>query len=244
MMIEDKILLTARYVEGDLNEAEKVDFENRLLSDDELQQHLINYNDIHQSLKIQFANNPEDLQFKATLKELNKKYFEAETKVVSFRPFLKWASGIAAILVIGLFIWAPWNANPYHDFMDESVMLVTERGADQLTDLDKAANYFNNKDYNAAQTLLQKLNTQEPNNAMVAYYYGLTLGITKDTEKGKAVLSNVYKGESAFKYDAAYAIALIYLNENQEADGKIWLQKIPKGTRLYQNAITLLENFE
>jgi negative regulator of sigma E activity len=100
MMIEDKILLTARYVEGDLNETEKADFENRLLSDDELHQHLTNYHDIHQSLAMELANHPVDLQFKATLEELNKQYFVAEPKVISFKPLLKWASGIAAILVV------------------------------------------------------------------------------------------------------------------------------------------------
>ena len=40
MMIEDKILLTARYAEGDLNELEQAEFEQRLQHDTELKQHL------------------------------------------------------------------------------------------------------------------------------------------------------------------------------------------------------------
>jgi predicted Zn-dependent protease len=241
MMIEDKILLVARYVENDLDEAEKTVFENRLLTDVELQQHLARYHDIHQSLKMQLANDANDKQFKATLKELNKRHFKTETKVISFRPILKWASGIAAILVIGLFIWSPWRDDPFDQLLNESTMQVTERGADQLSDLDKASDYFNDKNYPAAKVLLQKLYTADPTNAMVAYHYGLTLAATNSPKEGRDILIKLYNGESVFKYDSAYAIALSYLNEDKTVDGKTWLQKIPKGTRLYDQAIALKE---
>lgn len=236
-MIEDKILWVARYVEEDMDEAEIAEFEAVLKGDVELQQNLKDYHNIHQSLKMQLANNDE---FKATLKDLNKQYFATEPKVVYFKPAIKWLSGIAAILVIGLFIWAPWNSNLYNTYADNSQMLVTERGEATLTDLDKAAALYNDKNYEAAKTSLQKLYHQQPANAMIAYYYGMSLVKTNEINEAREILNVLYNGESVFKYEAAYSIGLSYLKENNKIYAKTWLQKIPAGTTKYEQAKELL----
>jgi len=236
-MTEDKILWVARYVEGDMDEAETAEFETQLKGDAELQQNLKDYHDIHQSLKMKLANNDE---FKNTLQGFNKQYFGAEPKVVSLKPAIKWLSGIAAILVIGLFVWAPWNTNLYDTYADDSQMLVTERGAATLTDLDKAAAFYNEKNYEAAKTSLQKLHNQQPTNAMVTYYYGMSLLKTNAVDDARKVLTPIYNGESVFKYEAAYSIALSYLKEDNKVDAKIWLQKIPAETTRYEQAQELL----
>lgn len=240
MMIEDKILLVARYAEGDLSEDEQMAFESRLHVDEELKQQLADYTHIHQSLKIQFAQNKEDALFKDTLQQLNKQYFSNETKTVSFKPYLKWVGSIAAVLVIGLMIWAPWNGNLYQQYAVNDQMQVTERGAAPETDLDKAATLYNESKFAEAAVILAKLNTQEPSNTIVSYYYGQTLIRTENLAKARAVLTPIFNGESVFKYDAAYAIAMSYLKENQKIDCKAWLEKIPEGTTNYQKAQALI----
>lgn len=240
-MTEDKILLTARFVEGDLNEAELADFEARLQTDTELQQHLQDYRDVHLALQMQLAPDAKDAELKATLAKLNAQYFAQETKVVSFKPFIKWASGIAAVLVVGLFIWAPWRSSLYEEFNHPGQMLVTERGSASQTDLDKAASLYNEGKYAQAKPLLAQLYLKNPNDALLGYYYGQALIATQETAKGRALLTRLYEGESAFKYDASYAIALSYLKENNEAECKAWLQKIPEGTTHYEAASKLLK---
>lgn len=237
-MTEDKILLVARYMEGDMDDAEISDFEAQLANDLALQQQLKSYKEIHESLKMKLAG---DEEFKATLKGFNKQYFGTEAKVVSFKPTLKWLSGIAAILVIGLFIWAPWNSNLYESYVDESNMLVTERGAAGTNDLDKAAAFYNEQNYQAAGAILEKLYAQQQSNAMIGYYYGLSLLKTNEVEKSRTVLTPIYNGESVFKHDAAYAIALGYLKEDRKADCKIWLEKIPQYAPRYEQARQLLK---
>ncbi|SFG92157.1 hypothetical protein [Pedobacter insulae] len=236
-MTEDKILWVARYVEGDMDDAEVADFESRLADDAELQQNLSNYKDIHQSLKMKLSDNEE---LEHTLKGLNKQYFGEETKVVSFKPTIKWLGAVAAVLVIGLFIWAPWNNSLYNTYNDHSDMLVTERGATEAGDLVNAAALYNAKNYAAAKAMLQKLYAKQKTNAMIGYYYGLSLLKTNEVEQSREVLTPIYDGESVFKYDAAYAIALGYLKENNKADCKAWLTKIPEGTTRYQQAQDLL----
>jgi ABC-type multidrug transport system fused ATPase/permease subunit len=241
MMIEDKILLTARYAEGDLSESETAEFENRLQDDAELKQHLADYNHIHQSLKMNFAATEEEKLFKNTLKGLNKKYFVDEPKTIAFKSsFLKWLSAVAAVLVIGLLLWAPWNGNLYEQYAGNNQMLVAERGVEQETDLDKAAALYNEKKFAEALPILASLSLKDPSNTMISYYYGQTLIETNQSTKAREVLQNVYKGESAFKYDAAYAMAMSYLKVNEKANCKLWLQKIPAGTTNYQKAIDLI----
>ncbi len=236
-MTEDKILLVARYIEGEMDEAEIADFESQLANDLELQGQLKAYQDIHESLKMKLADNEE---FKQTLKGLNKQYFATEAKVISFKPALKWLSGIAAILVIGLFIWAPWNSNLYESYVDQSKMLVTERGDAGATDLDKAAELYNEQDYQAAATMLEKLYAKQQSNTLIGYYYGLSLLKTNEVEKSRTMLLPIYNGESIFKYDSAYAIAVGYLKEGDKINCKTWLQKIPQDAPRYEQAKLLL----
>lgn len=240
MMIEDKILLTARYAEGDLTEVEQAEFENRLQDDVELKQHLADYHHIHQSLKMQLASTNEDELFKDALEGFNKEYFANEPKTIAFKPSLKWLSAVAAVLVIGLLLWAPWNGNLYQQYAGDHQMLVAERGVEQETDLDKAAALYNEKKFAEAQPILESLNLKEPDNAMISYYYGQTLIETNQLTKAREVLQNIYQGESVFKYDAAYAMAMSYLKVNEKAECKLWLQKIPAGTTNYQKAIDLI----
>lgn len=237
MMTEDKILWVARYVEGDMDDAEIADFESHLSTDIVLQQNLKDYIDIHQSLKMKLVTDKELVQ---TLKGFNKQYFTTEAKVILFKPILKWLGGVAAILVIGLFIWAPWNGNLYESYVDDSKMLVIERGAEVTTDLDKAASFYNEKKYEEAKTILEKLYAKQPLNSIVAYYYGLSLMKTNAIKEARKVLEPIYNGESVYKYDSAYAIALSYLKQNNEAVCKTWLHKIPAETTRYQQAKKLL----
>jgi len=55
------------------------------------------------------------------------------------------------------------------------------------------------------------------------------------------LLEDLFKGESVYKYDAAYAVAMSYLKEDKKADTKFWLEKIPDGAVQYEKAQQLLK---
>ena len=236
-MEQDQILWVARYVEGDMNEAEIADFEMQLANDPLLKEQLTTYQSAQQSLKMKL-NEPKELQ--ATLTGLNQKYFKEEAKTAILRPAWKWLGAVAAVLVVGLFIWAPWNNNLYEDYVDDSQFLVTERSDALPTDLDKAASLYNENNYEAANNLLSQLHAKQPTDAMISYYYGLSLLKSNYTTEARTILKPIYDGESVFKYESAYAIALSYLKEDNKVDCKVWLQKIPSGTTRYEQAKALL----
>lgn len=239
-MTKDKILWTAQYVEGDLNQAERLEFENLLLNDQELKQYLADYYAIHGSLQMQLSNDAGRDVLVGTLQMLNKEHFVAEQpKVVKLSSYIKWVSGVAAVLALVMFIWAPWKGDLYEQFNAVPQMNVAERGA-EITDLDQAATLFNDQKYTEAKAVLAKLNSTDPENAMVAYYYSVCLIATNEVAKGRLLLEDLFKGESVYKYDAAYAMALSYLKEDKKADTKFWLEKIPNEAVQYEKAQQLL----
>lgn len=240
-MTEDKILWTAQYVEGDLSEEERLEFENLLVHDEELKQYLADYYDIHSSLQMELADDAGRAALVDTLKVLNVEHFEAaQPKVVKLSERLKWISAVAAVLVLGMLVWAPWKGDLYQQFNAIPQMSVAERGAEK-TDLDEAAALFNNKKYTEAKELLAKLNTAEPKNAMLAYYYGLSLMESSEPQKGRLLLEDLFKGQSVYKYEAAYAVAMSYLKEDKKIEAKQWLQKIPSTASPYAKAQELLK---
>jgi len=240
-MTEDKILWTAQYVEGDLSEEERLEFENLLEHDEELKQYLTDYYDIHSSLQMELADDSGREALVDTLKVLNVEHFEAvQSKVVKLSDRLKWISAVAAVLVLGMLVWAPWKGDLYEQFDTVPQMSVAERGAEK-TDLDEAATLFNNKKYVEAKVILSKLNAAEPKNAMLAYYYGLSLTESNELQKGRLLLEDLFKGQSVYKYEAAYALAMSYLKEKKTEETRQWLQKIPSTASQYDKAQELLK---
>lgn len=239
-MTEDKILLTARYVEGDMDETERIGFEMRVQTELDLQQHLKDYNEIHQSLKIHLAPRQEDELLCDTLFAFNRQYFTEEAKVSSIKPLINWMIGIAAVLLVGFLIWAPWRNSLYSEYAGYNTMSIAKRSTEKETDLNNIAQFYNQRNFNVAKPLLEKQYRTEPTNAMLAYYYGNTLVETNNVDEARTVLNKVYSGTSVFKYDAAYTIALSYLKNDRKDDCKFWLQKIPAGMAHYKVAVELL----
>lgn len=258
MRNEEKLLTVARYLEGDMTLQEKAEFETSAKADPELQELLAEYKIVHQTLKMKLAPDEADKQLQGTLAALNKQYFavgntqaaqegpvttKAGPVVVSLKPYLKWMS-VAAVLFIGLLVWAPWSANLYEKYAISKEMSVVERGEGDQNNLNKAAELYNSGDFAGASGLLQKEYALTPDNSLVAYYYGVALIETAKLAEARTILTKTYTGESVFKYDAAYCIALSYVKEKNNADALSWLSKIPQGTSNYDKAQELTKKLQ
>lgn len=243
-MNEEKVKAVARYLEGDMEFQEKEGFETQLRTDTALQDLVAAYKDMHQTLKMNIAPSEEDQQVAATLTELNKKYFKGETPDVpvvkhTFKPYLKWLS-VAAVLIIGLLIWAPWSASLYEKYAISREMMVAERGAVQQKSLEEAAAKFNAKDYAGARKIMQPMYREYPNFTLLSYYFAITLVETEKEAEARTLFLELYNGESAFKYDAAYYTALSFLKQHNKKEALTWLKLIPEGTANYAQAQELI----
>lgn len=160
-------------------------------------------------------------------------------KTISLNAYLKWLS-VAAILIIGLLIWAPWSASLYEKYTISKEISVAERGIGAESDLAKAAVCYNKGDFAGALKILEPAHQSDPENAQLAYYYGVTLLAQQKLTEARTLLLTLYQGESVFKYDAVYNLGLSYVREGNKEAAIKWLDKVPEGSANYDKAKELI----
>lgn len=239
MANEDKLTDVARYVEGDMEAGELQAFEVLLRENAELQDLLTEYKDIHQTLKMKIAPDARDKAVESTLTQLNGKYFMQKGKTIALNGYLKWIS-IAAVLVIGLLVWAPWSGGLYEKYATGREMSVAERGTGAEQTIEDAAALYNAGDFSGAAKILAPVYQSNPERAMVAYYYGISLIEDNKEQEARKVLLKLYEGTSVFKYDALYNIGLSYVKEKNAKEALVWLAKIPAGDNNFEQAKELI----
>jgi hypothetical protein len=235
----------ARYAEGEMPAEESQAFEKALAADDSLRQQLAFYHEVHNSLQQHFSKDAGQVQLEGTLQQMRGEFFKKETKtakVVSINRYLRYAMGAAAVLLIALFLWKPWQQTElYEEYGQIKMIDPTVRGSADDSTIQKAVEDFNNKNYANAQVLLENIRIRQPRDSYIEFYYG-ACQVNKGLEMSQAreTLTPVYNGESVFKYEAAFFIALSYLRENNKEAAREWLQKIPADAANYGKAQELL----
>ncbi|HEX7365993.1 MAG TPA: hypothetical protein VF273_02800, partial [Pelobium sp.] len=155
------------YAEGHMQPDEAHAFEEALANDFALQADLKLYQSVTNTLQTEIAPNKTDIEFKTTLNKFTQAHFKQKkskpkAKIIAFGKI--WYA--AAILVIGLLIWAPWNKNLYTKYSKTEMVSFAERGNNTQTDLLKATEAFNAENYNEAKELLAPLVEKDTTNDM------------------------------------------------------------------------------
>ena len=164
------------------------------------------------------------------------------TNVKGAKPYLKiiWVV-LFLIIAIALFIWSPWKSGLYYKYAISKEMPINTNPVGEEANLNKAAELYNSGDYSDARKIMQKEYMSNPQNPLLSYYFSITLIENSQEHEARTVLFKLYEGESAFKFDAAYYIALSYLKQDNKTEAKNWLSKIPVGTANYGKAQELLK---
>ena len=79
-----------------------------------------------------------------------------------------------------------------------------------------------------------------PSDARSVFYRGVTLLHLEQKAKAREDLNTIYNGESIYQYDAAYYMALSYLEDKKDSS-RTWLQKIPIDAPIYPKAAIVLK---
>lgn len=236
------------YADGQMDADEAKAFEEALVHDHDLQASLKLYKSVRGTLKPALAPDKADDEFKATLTQFTQEHFKQKhnnkpkAKIIAFNKV--WYA--AAVLVIGLLVWAPWNKNLYNDYADTEMISFAERGNDTQTELLKATEAFNSEKYTEAKEILSPLVDQDPDNDMLRYYLGVAQLKSNETDIkiSRSNLLIVANKHSLLKHDAAYFIALSYLKQKDKEQCKVWLKKIPKDAGIYDKAQELLKKID
>ncbi|OQP57907.1 tetratricopeptide repeat protein [Niastella populi] len=233
----------ARYAEGDMTADERAAFETVLASDESLQRQLAVYREVHGSLQQHFSADAQRDQLQGTLQTLRGEFFgdtRQPANVVSIKRWLRGAVAVAAVLIAVVFIWQPWKPGLFREYADTTMVAPAERGEGEADLLQKAVTAFNNKEFAEAANLLQQVRQQDTTSSYVNFYLGISLLQTGRIAEARNIFNNLYEGQSAFKFDAAWYQALGYLKEDNKAMSKEWLQKIPADASGYNKAQELL----
>lgn len=234
----------ARYEAGEMDANVRIGFEALLVTDADLRQQLALYREVQQSLTHSVQTAGEKQQLQQTLSMLGREYFHTPAAIpartFSLKNYLRPVAGVAAAAVIALCIWQPWQPDLFTSYARTQMVAMTERGADTDTLLHRATLAFNKADYTDAARLLNKVVQQDKDNSFASFYYALSLLQLRETGRARELLLALNNGSSAFTHEAAFYLALSYVRENNKAEARKWLQRIPQDAVVYEKATRLL----
>lgn len=234
----------ARYAEGEMTTEERAAFEAALAADSTLQRQLALYREAHGALLQHFSADKQGNQLQGTLHSLGGEFFNETSqsgKVVSMKRWLRGAVAVAAILIAVVFVWQFLQPDLYGKYSATTMVTPAERGEQSEDLLSNAVTAFNKKDYKSAAQSLAIIRQKDTANSFVAFYYGVSLMHTNNIIGAREIFNQLYAGQSAFKFDAAFYQALTYLKEDNKVLCKEWLLKIPADASNYNKAQELLE---
>jgi tetratricopeptide (TPR) repeat protein len=233
----------ARYAEGDMTADERSAFEAALASDETLQRQLNLYREVHGSLQQHFGADEQRAQLQGTLHSLRGDFYKGAShpgKLVTMKRWLVGAVAVAAVLIAVVFVWQFMQPDLFEKYSEITMVAPVERG--EGTDpLQLAVTAFNTKDYTAASYHLAQARLNDTTNSFVNFYYGISLLQTNQITEAREIFDQLWGGQSAFKFDAAFYQALTYLKDDNIPLCKEWLLKIPADAPNYNKAQELLK---
>ncbi|HEY9258722.1 hypothetical protein [Chitinophaga sp.] len=217
-----------RYEDGDMLPEERQQFEAALQEDPALAATLAQYRELSATLSDRLRPDLHRDALKATLLAQRNTHFGRKGKVVAMKKYFTAIGAAAAILVgIMLFRFYSHDADYMETYGNIEMQVAAERGNNADSLLQSAALYFNEKAYTKVIPLLDAYLKTDSSSQMALYYRGVAATHTGETPAGLADLKKVYEGESVFKYDAAFYIALYYAQQQNKKEALAWLKLIP-----------------
>jgi len=239
-MDEEIYIAFDRYLENEMPEEERIEFEDRLQNNAAIREKLELYKEATNFLNNKFS--PETVAFKDNLRAISKQNSDKKQKpkVIRFYP---WITGIAASLVlfIGTWVFLQNETPAYGDYNQHEVAMFTERG-DNNTDLKNAQDFFNEKNFAKAAESFSKIPME--NNPELQYFYAVSLIEISDYVKAELLLHFIINGNSSYKFKAVWYLALSKLKQEMPNDAKELLKQIPPDAEDYEKAQKLLSQLD
>lgn len=237
-----------RYLEGRLNKEDLILFEERLKSDPEFAQDL----EIHKmAINAVFVHGRDELKQK-----LNDIHDNRIKKTITMRVSYRVAASIAAVFLISSVVfYLTANRTPnYSKLFDESFVpyqdMISQQSRGDNSEnkplINDAMKYYNEKKFDKAILLFDKIVKNKQSNDAVIYYYGISCLGSKENNIAIELLSQLSVNPgSMFFEQAKWYLALAYLyKQDKENTAKILHEIILKGTFNSQKAKELLDKIE
>ncbi len=216
MLSENDDILLIQYLSSELSDNEVSDLETRLLSDLDLQVRLNQYQQIIAFIKLQGRTD-----FKEQLDQYDRKNFKEKNSGNSNWKLWSIAASLL-ILVAAYFFFQPKQIPDrdyfaaYYEVYPNMVNPTFRSETTIITDKDfkemlSAIKLYENKDYDSAITVFNKLPTQLKQTDTVLFYQGLSHFYLKDFSEVTKLLGQLKGKESPFLEPANWYLAISYL---------------------------------
>lgn len=241
-MNEENYILFDQYLQEELSNAEKINFEKELTENLELAAAFGAFKEANEQLEVKFGLETERNAFVANLKAISKEQFSApKAKVVQFKPWMYMAAASVALL-FGIFVFNS-NSNPsFDDYNQYENAYFTERG-DAVANVKQAETAFNDKKYQEAIPLFEAL-LKENKTAELQYFYGVALLETNKTKEAEVVFNELKSGNSIYKNKAIWSLALSKLKQKEYKACKEILLTIHADYENYDQVQKLLKELD
>ncbi|MFT4661693.1 MAG: tetratricopeptide (TPR) repeat protein [Patiriisocius sp.] len=229
-----------RYVNDQMNEVEKSAFKNKLKADDKLQEEVKVYSDVVLNLKRKYENIDEVNKLKLTLANKGNEYFKEDGggKIIHLKKYLMAAAAIAAIFVVGFFIFGP-KESLYDQYAQFNPVNVQVKG-DLDQDLVDGVRKYNAKEFLESDKFLRSYLKNYPEDVQIHFVMGSSYMQQEKHDNALIIFGSDIIQNSIFKYKADWYIALIYLKQGNTEECKKILNLINQNSSYYSDAQSLM----
>lgn len=240
-MKEEKYIVFDQYLQGELSDEARLDFEKQLSENHELASEFETFKEVQIQLETKFDFAADREAFTANLKTISKEHFQPEkSKVISLKP-LTYLVAASVVLLLGLFLFNPSEPN-FEDYNQYENAYLTERG-EGIDNLKQAETAFNAKNYKVAIPLFEAV-LRENKTAEIQYFYGVSLLENNQITQAEAVFREIKSGNSIYKNKAIYGLALAKLKQKDYKGCQEILLTIPSDYENYDKVQELLDRLD
>ncbi len=240
-MNEEAYIRFESYLNNEMLEQERLDFELELRDNSQLKESFELYKETTTFVKQKFS--PETAAFKKNLESISNGYFaegKKKTKIFSIRPW-HYAAAASVLVLLGTWIFNNNSMPDYGDYSQHENASFVERSTDNES-LKDAQDFFNKKEYAKAAASFEKMGSLD--NPEYQYFYAITLIETNQYKKAEGLLEGIKQGTSVYKNKAAWYLALSKLKQHDFEGCKELLRQIPEESEDYENARKLMQQLE
>ncbi|HRH48473.1 MAG TPA: tetratricopeptide repeat protein [Panacibacter sp.] len=246
-MREEQYHTIEQYVSNELTGDALAAFEKELLQDAELAEAVQIFKVLNNDMPGILKNKTGGEALKKKLQQVSVPHFKNAAAPVIKLNRNKWykLTAVAAmfIAIAGIVFWQFSKNNKadlYAAYIGHETISLTSRGTTNQQDLAKATGYYNSDQYAAVIPLLTQALKQDSANAQFKLILSRCYIETNKYENAQALLNAVASGVSAYKYDAVWLTAMLYLKQHKNTECVNVLQTIPQGEDLYVKAQELI----
>jgi TolA-binding protein len=228
------------YIEGQLEGEELLEFEQHMNQDTGFRNLVNLQSEVHEIINRRLSSNEEDLRETLFHAKTEMRGINQQSTFGRLKPFITIASA-ACVLLFGYLFFFNTNNSLYELPAMQSEIV---RGRESNNQYEEAVKLYNEKSYTQSREILNALITLEPEVVQYQYYAALTYLGEENWTESKEKLTPIAEGQSIFKDEANYYLAVSLEKLDNKAEAIAILKNIPTQGKVAEKAKKLLKKLD